>query len=704
MEYDRALYRVYERAMEGLIQTQPVLQLMTTATTSNTNANNNDNSGNSDTSSDIRNDEETQTRQGERRQERSTLPFFWPLFVIRLYDSLNRSSLVGSIRDKIPIMYRSWWNFVRRRRRSSSSRYVDVFQFSVLRVEEEEEEEVVAEQTGRGRDLEEQRGQDDHLDRGVELTNISQAFGMRRRNNSSSSSSSPSRDVMSSRLSSRNRQETMEGSTPSSDNLRRTEERMIENNISTTETTRLAQHIAERHHHHHHHHRHRLEQDMREEGFCSQRGFFVLMRICLVFAIFHLFVLWCLHNSYVGPIGIAKDKTSTADMGYYSTKMTCLEYALSTRPIEERNHFYNLHGEDFTSDGDGDDISGGGVKHKKDVTNNKNGTSDSIANTNETVLPLLNRNEILQIKIIYGNNCDGIAGQCSRAHTVILPANETVTQTTHKTSFVMNSIGFNWGKKTTSDNDSGGINKYATAAYWDKPAYRFSTSEALMFLDDKILFYHNVSIVNVTLSERCLVTGSDEGVYKQMWTNRLAQFLSPIYGMDEVIVNQVMYGIKTSKGDFRDGYLQNRETKKRWFYLKTQLEENRKVRKEFVSWLLNRIAVLIISFVAFFLITSVTALIVRLLTSSGVFILFPIFAAYRSWGVNGIDERMLDFSYPWIGRARRAIRAQNLHPMNHYVGAHIAKLFLVYTMYESCQIAWDSFLYSKSMPANLPLW
>lgn len=679
MEYDRALYRVYERAMEGLLQTQPVLQRTTAP---------NDSSSSSNIA--VGN---VETHQGETRQRRLSLPFFWPIFLIRLLESLNSSSLIRSIRDRIRIVLsqQSWWSLTMR---SSSLRSVNFLELSVLQENGHDHDDYDAEEdrNDRGGDLE--LGEDNHGDRGVELTTISQSFGMRRRNNSTSSSASPSREDLSSRSSSLRRQDVTDSSSSHSNSSRTEEEGMVAGNVTITDTTRLAQQIAERHNH-----RLEQEQEMRQqEGMFSQRGIFALMRICLVFAMFHLFVLWCLHGTYVGPTWIARDKNFNGDMGDYNAKMTCLEYALSTRPIQERNHFYNLHGEDFESHDEDDNDQG----KKRDMI--KNGTSDTIVvNPNDTVAPLLNRNEILQIKIIYGKNCDDIPGQCSRVHNVVIPENKTDTQIANKTS-VVDPIGFIWGKKTTtSPKHVGGISKYSTAAYWENAAYRFSTSEALMFLDETLLSYHNVSIVNVTLSERCLSTGSDDGVYK-IWKTRVAQFLSPIYGMDEVIVNQVMYGIKTVQGNYRDGYLQNRETKERWAYSKSQLEEDSKVRKKFMPWLLNRIAVLIISSVAFFLITSVTALIVRLLTSSGAFILFPIFAAFRSWGLNGIDDRVLDFSYPWVGRARRAIRTQNLHPMHHYVGAQIAKLFLVYTMYESCQVAWDSFLYSKSAPANLPLW
>ena len=103
------------------------------------------------------------------------------------------------------------------------------------------------------------------------------------------------------------------------------------------------------------------------------------------------------------------------------------------------------------------------------------------------------------------------------------------------------------------------------------------------------------------------------------------------------------------------------------------------------------------SAMAFFLITSVTSLIVRVLTSSGVVLMFPLFSLFRGMGLPGADERILSQSYPWIGTARAAIGS-------HLVAAHSFKIVLYYAMYEACQAAWSIVLYNKSIPQGLPVW
>ncbi len=99
----------------------------------------------------------------------------------------------------------------------------------------------------------------------------------------------------------------------------------------------------------------------------------------------------------------------------------------------------------------------------------------------------------------------------------------------------------------------------------------------------------------------------------------------------------------------------------------------------------NFSGVLLLSTLAFFLITSVTALIVRVLTSSGVVFMFPLFTFFRTMGLPGADERILSLSYPWIGTARMAIANQHIHPQRHLVWAHCMKIVLYYVMYEACQ-------------------
>jgi hypothetical protein len=221
----------------------------------------------------------------------------------------------------------------------------------------------------------------------------------------------------------------------------------------------------------------------------------------------------------------------------------------------------------------------------------------------------------------------------------------------------------------------------SSPSYWKKVHYRFAIDDALLYLDEKSALLHNISVVNVTVTERCLSTGSDVG--KLSFLTGIGEFLSQIYGMDSILINQLMYGIRGTDGAFTSGYVKNMDTQERWGWHKEQLEAYE--HNFFVKWVLRKFGVVLMSTLAFFLITSVTSLIVRVLTSSGVVLMFPLFTCFRSMGMPGADERILALSYPWIGSARVAINNRNIHPQSHLVVAHVSKIVLYYVMYEACQ-------------------
>ena len=68
----------------------------------------------------------------------------------------------------------------------------------------------------------------------------------------------------------------------------------------------------------------------------------------------------------------------------------------------------------------------------------------------------------------------------------------------------------------------------------------------------------------------------------------IAQFLSQIYGMDSVIINQLMYGIRGINGEFtKSGYVKNMETQERWGWHKELLDSFEYT--SLVDWLLKKI-------------------------------------------------------------------------------------------------------------------
>ena len=75
-----------------------------------------------------------------------------------------------------------------------------------------------------------------------------------------------------------------------------------------------------------------------------------------------------------------------------------------------------------------------------------------------------------------------------------------------------------------------------------------------------------------------------------------------------------------------------------------------------LSWLWFKFTVIFYSLFSFFLLTSATALLVRVLISSGVVILFPCFWAIQYLGFQPISDHIIRLSYPWIGVPMEMLR------------------------------------------------
>ena len=243
------------------------------------------------------------------------------------------------------------------------------------------------------------------------------------------------------------------------------------------------------------------------------------------------------------------------------TLNNCISYALATRPAEDRSA-YAWEEKDKKDEGGArgrllEDTAGGyaagpgSVEGEQDIdghylrhghwhpwSSGNHGavtprsmekdtpstTTSAAAGTDasKSERPLLGKDEILQIKILYGGKC---AGRCSRVHKVTYPTNATVV-TTDNGGVIDNSTGSAEDRSIRSlsllrqriqeENKGGGDDTMkeddtSSPSYWEKVHYRFAMDDALLFLDDTSAWLHNITVVNVTVTERCLSTGSDDG-------------------------------------------------------------------------------------------------------------------------------------------------------------------------------------------------
>ena len=390
----------------------------------------------------------------------------------------------------------------------------------------------------------------------------------------------------------------------------------------------------------------------RNDTGCSQKNVYGVMRMSFSIGIFHLFVLFALHVTYIGPYAFrrpevsplvsARRKLQRSLMGHLEDSshklaflrdlledgtqdaqknttsqalFNCISYALSTRAENERSQYYARFGDsdserrrllssNYAADDDDDGIGyDDGVAAITSYQRLRNGrimaqsgpdaTVESKSDSNATV-PIVGKDEIVQIKIMFGGKC---TGQCSRVHHVDYSNTTNSSATSEKIRLLDQSLRKEGGNPflRTTNNRRGveeiGDDVYSSPEYWDEPHYRFSLDDALLYLDEKSALLHNITIVNVTVTERCLCTGMDDG--KLSFLTAVGEFLAPIYGMDSVIINQFMYGIRGSSGSLQSGYLQNMETKERWAWTKEQLESHER-NKSVADWILKKIGELVL--------------------------------------------------------------------------------------------------------------
>lgn len=205
---------------------------------------------------------------------------------------------------------------------------------------------------------------------------------------------------------------------------------------------------------------------------------------------------------------------------------------------------------------------------------------------NSKFLPILDQNEVLRKRYLQFNfysNDDN-------------DNNQTIT-----TLFQNNSNNSNiYINSTNSNNNNDDYSNNIRI-----PDYEFSKSLSVLRLPLDIREKHNFQIINITLGPECLGT-----VFQQNFI--------PFGGIDVIILNNVMSTFPTG------GSLKSRDGKiVSWEDISTYHP------KYFTAWLSLKISILFESIFAFFVLSTTTALLVRILISSGVVLLLPLFWIFQ---------------------------------------------------------------------------
>lgn len=223
--------------------------------------------------------------------------------------------------------------------------------------------------------------------------------------------------------------------------------------------------------------------------------------------------------------------------------------------------------------------------------------------------------------------------------------------------------------------------------------FKYASDSALLFLPYKMIAVHKFKTMNVTLAGASCFGGS------------FIQGLLPLGGVDTVIMNFLMYSFQQSKSGTAAGgggggsVLTGRPDQSFYQWSHSELHPYKSVG----DWLNFKIAILLLSLVCFFLLSTITALLVRVLISSGVVLLFPIFWLLQLFGFAGINLRIVSLSYPWIGVPLELLRARN-QSATPFIIAHLSKVFVYYFLYQATQVVFAQYFYNQSRPGQAYLW
>ena len=216
--------------------------------------------------------------------------------------------------------------------------------------------------------------------------------------------------------------------------------------------------------------------------------------------------------------------------------------------------------------------------------------------------------------------------------------------------------------------------------YYNVHDFEFSYDVGILELSGYMRQVHNFELINVTMQgSECL-------------GNAYLQSLIPLGGIDTVVMNSLVATLQrggmmiNSRGDYNIWH-----------------ERDVHPYSTISGWLGFKIDMLVKSLFLFFLLSTATALLVRMLISSGVVLLFPIFGLIHQMGYNVINMRLISLSYPWIGLPLEMLRGRGESTMPFLIG-HTTRIVVYYTFYEATQFACSIWFYDQAQPGQRELW
>mmetsp|Transcript_25239 Transcript_25239/g.43466 ORF Transcript_25239/g.43466 Transcript_25239/m.43466 type:complete len:673 (-) Transcript_25239:3-2021(-) len=233
---------------------------------------------------------------------------------------------------------------------------------------------------------------------------------------------------------------------------------------------------------------------------------------------------------------------------------------------------------------------------------------------------------------------------------------------------------------TLGNSTEGGSNTDSTDPVEPEYDYKFTFNSALLLLPYAELKAHQFTTVNVSLLGTACYGGS------------VSQSMIPLGGVDTVVVNALMYTLRqpghvfTSAGDYF-----------RWN------DQDLVPYRNVPEWFQFKLQILFYSLFAFFFLTTITALLVRILISSGVVLIFPIFWVLQWFGFAPLNLRIVAISYPWIGIPLEMIRSRN-QSITPFVLGHISRVVVYYFLYQATQLVFAVWFYNRDSPGQQELW